>query len=89
MRKMILGDINMPLNHICEQLEFKHTYALWLPLLTLPCFLPFILHPDSTTPSNLACPLSAFFFLSSFSSRISRLSCSHPIMECFPEDLTL
>lgn len=28
MRRMILGDINMPLNHITEGLEYKHTFAV-------------------------------------------------------------
>lgn len=90
MRKMILGDTNMSLNHITERLEYKHTCALWLPPPSLLFFpLPsFIFHPDSTSLASLVLSLR-FILYPSLAMCLSRLPCSHPIMECFPEDLTL
>lgn len=84
MRKMILSDINMPLNHITEELEYKRTYALPLPSL-LVFLLHFHFHPESPSLQPHLSSLHSF----SLSMCLSRLSCQHPIMECFPEDLTL
>lgn len=88
MRKMILGDNNMSLNHITERLEYKHTCALWLPPLSLLFFsLPsFIFHPDSTSLASLVLSLR-FILYPSLAMCLSRLPCSHPIMECFPEEI--
>lgn len=71
--KIILCDINMPLNCICEQLEFKHTYAFWLPLFSLPWFLP-----SSLSSSTLIQPPPATSLVLSlhFSSALPSLAAS-------------
>lgn len=91
MRRMILIDINMPLNHIIEGRKYRHMYVVWsLTVTTLLCF---TFHPTTLSPPSLTWPLCSFHL--SFYSLVpifllpSCLSHCHPIIQCFPQDLTL
>lgn len=68
MRRMILSDINMPLNHVTEGLEYKHTYAVRSLAATASSF-SFLFHLQSPSP-DLA---SLCTFPLSFSSLVPHL----------------
>lgn len=61
MRRMILSDINMPLNHITEGLEYKHTYAV--RSLAVNALFFFIFHPYSVSLAWLGLSLLFSSFL--------------------------
>lgn len=83
MRRMILSDISLPLNHITEGLEYKHTYAVRsLAVTALSSFSP-LFHLPLYSVSLASLGLSLLF------SPLSCLSHCHPLIQCFPGDLTL
>lgn len=86
MKRVILSDINMALNHITGGLEYKHTYTPLSLSLLFSCV------SSSTPPFTLPCltwPLSALFSILLYNPSRSCSLAAIQSLQCFPEDLTL